>query len=138
MLLSNIVREHPGVYLASIARHICCGSFIFFGMVVSIGCINQMDRYQLVLMVGAGLFSAGFIISFQESRATENVYAHSCARIHQYRSDCKSKYKRLQAMSLTPMSSHLGWILYTFDHITFLEFMDFLFDKVLMFTLLYC
>jgi len=138
MLLSNIVREHPGVFLASVARHICCGTFMFFGMVASIGCISHMERYELVLMVGAGLFSAGFIITCQESRATENLHAQSGARIHQYRSRCKSHYERLEAMSFSPMNCQLGWIMYTFDQLTFLEFMHFLFDKVLMFILLYC
>lgn len=138
-IFSNIMREHPGVFLTSVARHICCGTFIFFGIVAYIGCINNVDSntYQILLALGAILFFAGFVITVQESRTVSKAFLASSNRIRKFRNE-QSKYNRLQAKSFRCLQVKFGWILYTFDQPQFLNFMQFLFDKVLIFRYVYC
>ena len=136
-VLSNIMREYSGIFLASVARHLCCGTFIFFGIVVNIACINQLKDYLTLIAIGATLFIAGFLIIFQESRVTQIVHLSSSQTIQRFKKN-ESKCESLKANSFRPLRTQFGWIMYTFDVLQFLTFMQYLFDKVVIFRLLYC
>lgn len=83
-VLSNIMTEYSGIYLTSINRHICCGTFIFFGIVATFECMSKVEGYQIVAMVGFMLFSGGFVITFQESRVTQKMHVASSSRIQHF------------------------------------------------------
>jgi len=135
-VLSNIMREYSGIFLTSVARHIFCGAFIFFGISANIARIKQLEDYRLMIAIGATSFPAGFVIAFKESRVTQKLCMVSSQRIQQFKRS-KFKYESLKAKSLQPIQSKFGWMLYTFDVRQFLTFMQYLFDKVVIFRLLY-
>ena len=136
-VLSNIMKEYSGIFLASVARHACCGTFMIFGIVVNIACRSQHEEYLLVTATGAFLFVAGFLITVNESRATQIVRSASSQMIQQLKKN-ESKYESKRANSFRPLETQFGWVMYTFDVPQFRNFMLYLFDKVVIFRLLYC
>jgi len=141
-VLSNIICEYGGVYLASVARHVCCGSFIFFGIIASLSCLHEKleEDYlvPLAILLGFNLFVAGFVITVQESRLTHMLRIASSNRIQYYLDHSEGKYERLVVKSYRPDQVKFGWHLYTFNELQFLNFLQFLFDKVVIFVLVFC
>jgi len=91
-----------------------------------------------MMVAGGILFFAGFVITVQESQITQKIFTASYSRIVQYKAEANSKLKRLKAKSNRTVEVKSGWILYSFDKSQFLQFMQFLFDKVIIFTLMIC
>jgi len=84
------------------------------------------------------MFAAGLITLFQESRVTQKILIASSRSLTRFRVQAKSKYARLTVKSYRTLKVQYGWILYVFDMPQFLRFMQFLFDKVIIFMLVVC
>jgi len=136
-VLSNIMQEYSGIFLGSVARHMCCASFMFFGIVINLACFSQLKGHLILTEIGVTIFVAGFLITFQESRVVQILRLTSLQTIQRLKNS-KSKYESLKAYSFKPILTQFGWIMYTFDVPQFLTLMQYLFDKVIIFGLLYC
>ena len=99
---------------------------------------KDSSTIALSIAVGAILLVSGFNIVIYESQITQKVYNASSCWTLRIKVDAKSRLASLKAKSNRPLELKLGWILYTFDNNQFLEFMQFLLDKVILFTLMIC
>jgi len=141
-IISNILNERPGIYLSSIGRHVCSGCFMFFSIVVNTSCMQRKlkdsSTILIVMVVGAFLFISAFNIVIYESLITQKVGIASSCWMLRLRAEANSRLTHLKANSNWPLRVKLGWILYSFDNIRFLKLMQFLLDKVIIFTLMIC
>jgi len=141
-IIWNSIFEHPGIYLSSIARHVCCGSFMLFSIVANTGCMHKKlkddSTIAITMVIGAIVFAAGFICTFQEARITQKNVIASSSTILRFKAEANSRFTCLKAKSILRFRCELGWILYRFDGHQFLEFLQFILDKVILFTLMIC
>jgi len=101
---------------------------------------KSKDSSTIAISVAAGvfLFISAFHITIYESRITQKVFIASSCWVLRLKAVANSRLTRLEAKSNRPLEMKLGWILYNFDNNQFLEFMQFLLDKVILFTLMIC
>jgi len=90
------------------------------------------------MCIGAILFAAVFILLYQESQLTQKVVNASRRSLYRFRVQATSKYRRLRVKSFQGVNVQYGWILYRLDERQFLNFMQFIFDKVIIFLLVIC
>ena len=141
-IMWNFMVEHPGIHLSSIARHACCSSFILFSVVGNTSCMHRKYKDDSTIatsiVVGAILFATGFIGALQEARMTQKNEIAAFSTLLRFKAAVNSKFTRLKVKSLLPLKMKLGWIMYTFGGLQFLELLQFLLDKVIIFTLMIC
>jgi len=134
--------ENSGIYLSSISRHVCCGSFMLFSIVNNTGCmhrkLNDDSTTTILLAAGVIIFGAGFICTIQEARITQKHLIASSFTLLRFKAEANSRFFRLKVKSLLPFKTTLGWIMYSFDGRQFLQFLQFILDKVIIFTLMIC
>ena len=141
-IISNIMNGRPGIYLSTISRHVCSGCFMLFSTVVNTSCMQRKlkdsSTIVIAMIVGIFLFFSAFNISIYESLITQKVrIASSCWKLR-LKAEANSRLTHSKANSNWPLRVKLGWILYTFDNIQFLKLLQFLLDKVILFTLMIC
>jgi len=93
-----------------------------------------------LLIIGGIIVGAGFLIVFGESLVTDRVVVSSSHRIQQFeRKVLKSKceWLRIQSLHVFQIKGE-GTGSYTFDDRQFLNFLQFILDKVVVFILVYC
>lgn len=141
-IMWNCCVEHAGIYLSSIARHACCGSFMLSSVVANTSCMHRKFKddstIAITIVIGAMVFVAGFIGAFQEARHTQANLKATSSMILRFKAAVSSKLTRLKVISLMRLRFKLGWNMYTFDAPQFLHFLQFLLDKVILFTLIIC
>jgi len=100
--------------------------------------LRQQSQILIVICIGAVFLFGTINVLFHESLLTQKVVNASRRSLYDFRVQAKSKYERLRVKSLQLLNVQYGWIFYRLDKRQFLNFTQFIFDKVIIFLLVIC
>jgi len=121
-----------------VSRHFMAGGFLFTGNTLIFACLSKNLNPVVLLTTGFVFSLGGICCPWVESAVCQSVIYASKMRIRSYFSKDMSKYERRCVRLLRPLTYAGGSNFYVFDNSTFLSFLLFVYDKVVLVSLLTC